>query len=275
MSAPGGRLALLAASPEAAAAAAAWVAGAPAGRRSEPVELAGRAAHLKASPLAGRARWRHAFRAHVLGRSLPRFREYENLAWLRARDFRAPEPLAAGALWGGALPRFQFLFSAEVPAARTLLDELETGDPALRPELLGELAREVARLHALGFVHRDLYPRNLLVAERERGRRLVFLDAWAGGPGLQLRGAAYDLACFFLEGSELLAPEEEGELLAGYFAERAARGRPVERQAFLGRVVRARAALFEQLQRDPGRRRGRPLPRADWRPPAGAADHSR
>jgi aminoglycoside/choline kinase family phosphotransferase len=117
---------------------------------------------------------------------------------------------------------------------------------------------------ALRFVHHDLYPRNLLVAPADAPRRVVFLDAWAGGPAPQWRGPAYDLACFFLEGAELLTRGEQESFLDAYFAERAAQDRPVTRHALLHVARCDRAALRRQLERDPARLRGAPLPRADW-----------
>jgi hypothetical protein len=59
-----------------------------------PFELAGRPAWLKAEPLASRARLRHALRAALLRRPLPRLCEARNLAWLAERGFRVPRPLS-------------------------------------------------------------------------------------------------------------------------------------------------------------------------------------
>ena len=179
-------------------------------RHARFVELAGTRCYFKLSALAGKTRLRYALKRGLLRRKLPRLREFENLGWLRAHGFHAPEPIAAGALWRGGLPRFQFLFTREVPRARTLAEVLAEPAPDVgRAEILDRLAREVARMHALGFVHHDLFPRNLLVAARPDPLRIWFLDCWAGGPPPQLRGPGYDLACVAGEDGWLDGEERE------------------------------------------------------------------
>ena len=176
-------------------------------RRSEIVrfEHAGRALWLKGSPFRGRSRWRHALRGVCLRQPAPRLSEYANLRWLREHDFGAPRALAAGVRRERGLPRYQFLLTEEWDAARTWEDVLEAGrDEPRRADALALLAAEVGRLHAQGFVHRDLYPRNVLLRERGAQLELGFLDAWRGGAGFDLRGPGYDLACWMLSGAELL-----------------------------------------------------------------------
>lgn len=229
------------------------------------VALAGRRAWLKGSPLRGKARLRHALRAHVLRRPLPRVGEYGNLRWLAQRLFRVPDALAAGVLWRAGAPAYQLLVTGLVEGALDLRAHLAARG-ALEPELLDELAGEVARMHALGFVHRDLYPRNLLVTPAPGPRRLVFVDAWRGGARTQLRGPAYDLGCLMLHAPELLSRDERRRFLDGYVAARARQGRPVAREPLLAAVERERRALRARLARRPDLLRGRPLPAVEWRP---------
>ncbi len=127
------------------------------------LEVAGRPAYFKGSPFRGRTRLRHAIRMALLRLDAPRLRELRNLEWLRAHGFGAPEPLAAGLFRTVLGPVYQFLFTARVPAAVTLADFFRDGPRALREPVLRRLANEVARLHVLGFIHHDLYPRNILV----------------------------------------------------------------------------------------------------------------
>lgn len=222
--------------------------------------LAGARVYLKYGSLRGHARRRHGWRARV-GLRLPRLAEYANLEWLRAHDFDAVEPIAAGAYWERGLPHFQFLATRAVEDAETLRARLERDAPTeARALLAARLGGEVARLHRAGFVHRDLFPRNLLVTANDE--RIVFLDAWRGGPGLALpgRGPSYDLACLLVHGVELFATAELDALLDAYFAGRAIEGR--RRGAFLSRVGRQRARLVDHLAR-----KGRttpPLPRHEW-----------
>jgi aminoglycoside/choline kinase family phosphotransferase len=53
----------------------------------------------------------------------------------------------------------------------------------------------VARMHDLGFIHRDLHLRNLVWRREASGPRVLFYDAWRGGARLQSRGISYDVAC--------------------------------------------------------------------------------
>ncbi|HTF90987.1 MAG TPA: lipopolysaccharide kinase InaA family protein [Planctomycetota bacterium] len=215
------------------------------------VRFMGRDAWMKSSLLRGRARFRHSLRHTLLRAPLPRVREAINLAWLEQHAFQVPHPFAAGSL-GGAAPRWQFLISEFV--AGTPLDErLRAADASERGELLLELAQETARMHALGFVHRDLFWRNFLVATAPAKRRLVFIDAWRGGARRQARGPAYDLACLFLEGPSILRESEIRAWLLEYAKARAAKGLPIPGQGFWSAASSARNDLLARVRREPGR----------------------
>lgn len=233
-------------------------------RVAEPVELAGRAAWLKAGPLHGAASWRHALRGLFLRRSVPRVREAENLQWLEHQHFQVPHPLAAGVLRRNGLPVYQFVITSRLSDVVPLPEWLAAASVEERALVLGEIASEVARMHALRFIHRDLYVRNLLIAPAREQRRVVFIDAWRGGPDLQLRGEAYDLACLFLQGAALFTQGEQRTLVLRYVEERARAGRPVDAAQLVARIRRERAALVRQALRDPGRRRAAQPPSADW-----------
>jgi hypothetical protein len=188
-------------------------------------------AHLKYSALSTWPALRHASRALVPWLEIPRLQELANLAWLRERGFGAPRPLVAGALRRAGLPRFQFLATEEIEGARTLADVLAPAagaEPAERAAVLELLARDVARMHALGFVHRDLFARNVLVttdgAAPSAVPRLHFLDAWRGGPRRGLRGFDYDLACFLVDGERLLSRAERERFEKRYAEERSLDG---------------------------------------------------
>lgn len=222
--------------------------------------------YLKGAPLAIRPGWRHALRQCVLRLPPPRLAEYLNLSWMTERHFQCPLPLAGGALFRGGRLRYQFLITREVPNAVGMREFL-SGSNLGRGVVLEEFARELARLHALRFVHRDLYPRNLLVIPQVTGRRVVFLDAWRGGERLQSRGTEFDLGCFFLSAVALLDDTEQAEFLETYADEREAQARPV-RAGWLDAVRRARDAEWRKLERHPHRRRGRDLPPREWNPSA-------
>lgn len=217
----------------------------------------------KFSPLAGRARARHALRRWLLARPAPRLAEFENLAWLRAQGFAAPRPLLAGALVSHGAASFQFLYTEEIPGARTLREACAERGSREREELARALGREVARLHALGFVHRDLYPRNVLLQPGET--RPWFVDAWRAGARRGLRGPSWDLGALALFAPVLLERHEERSLFEAYFDERARHG-SIDRAALLRRTARDRRRHLARL-------RGRPSPEAPlvapptWSPP--------
>jgi hypothetical protein len=193
-------------------------------RLAGALALGAERAYLKASPLAPRPALRHALRRAFRLADLPRLQEFANLAWLRARGFRAARPLLAGAFTRAGLPRYQFLVTAFESGAEPLGDLLPRLAPLARGELLAALARDLARLHALGFVHRDLFPRNLLVRPEE-ALRCIFLDTWRSPPGRSLRGPEHDLGCLMVEGAGLLDGAEQRSFLDTYRRECASLGR--------------------------------------------------
>lgn len=226
-------------------------------------EFQGFDAWFKRSQLVGKTRWRWAVK-RALGARLPRIAEYYNHSWLMERLFETPLPLAAGEFLEHGLPVRQFLISEHVQNAITLEDFLAQGGRGDRKPVLEELAREAARMHALGFVHHDLYPRNILVRKDAASRRLVFLDAWAGGPPPQWRGAAYDLACLFLHADTELEGDELDRFVDRYVSERTVQTRRVDKTALIARMSRARRALIERLRKRPAEQRGRALPGVNW-----------
>jgi aminoglycoside/choline kinase family phosphotransferase len=157
----------------------------------------------------------------------------------------------------------QFLLTVDVPGAITLEAFLRGERVTDRDEVLDELARETARMHALGFVHHDLYPRNVLVLPRTDTARVAFLDAWAGGPPPQLRPAAYDLACLLLHADRELERGEIERFVSTYARERDAHGRPVDAHRVLARAKRIRTRLVERLVARPHERRSEPVPSLD------------
>jgi hypothetical protein len=219
----------------------------------ERLTLAGDEVFLKASPLAARPALRHALRRVLLRRAEPRLAEFANLSWLRAHGFRAAEPRLAGVFRACGLPRYQFLATRWVEAPR--LDAFfAQATLESRAALAAELGRTLARLHALGFVHRDLFARNLLVVAGPAGPEPLFLDAWRGGPGRGLRGPRHDLACLMLDGARLLSPSEQTLFFRSYRD-----GLPAAPgEAFWRSLPAARARLL------PRERRRHPELAPDW-----------
>jgi len=228
-------------------------------------EIARRALWLKGDHLPGSARWRYSLR-RALGIPVPREREARNLIWLRERLFRAPRPLASGVLLRGGFVRYQILVLAPLPEHRSLPDVWRTASAVQRSRWSIELAREVARLHALHFVHRDLHLRNVVIGRDPADtdeRELWLLDAWHAPFARPGRGVAYDLGCLLLDAVALFEPQELSLWLRNYARERAAQGSAVELASLLPQAARHRSQLVARRNA----RAGAAVPLDwDWRP---------
>ena len=220
-------------------------------RQAGFTEFAGGRAYFKLSALQGKTSLRYALKRGLLRAPLPRLSEFANLGWLRENGFNAPEPLAAGALWRRGLPRFQFLLTREVEGAGTLGSWMkEEKEPKERARVLEELARTVARMHELRFLHHDLFSRNILVSSgsmSSRGSRVWFLDCWAGGLPPQARGPSYDLACLTLDVDGRFAPEERDRFLETYASARGTKDPRFDLERFRRCVARDRDALARKF----------------------------
>jgi tRNA A-37 threonylcarbamoyl transferase component Bud32 len=228
----------------------------------EFLTFAGASCYCKAGKLKGRSRWRHALRGWLRLGHAPCVQEYFNMCWLHNRHFQVPLPLVGGVVRRHGLPAYQFLITRQVLGSATLDEALDSEPQPRRRELLRELAQEVGRMHALSFVHHDLFPRNILVAPADWPRRILFLDLWAGGDCLHFRPPAYDLGGFLLESAHLLVAEERREFLEDYRASCQSQGRSAPAD-LLNRIGQQYGKLHRRLAQQPGRLRGRPLPE-DW-----------
>lgn len=228
-------------------------------------EIARRSLWLKGDHLPGSARWRYSLR-RALGIPVPREREARNLIWLRERLFRAPRPLASAVLLRGGVVRYQLLVLAPLPVHRSLSDAWRAASADERSRWSAELAREVARLHSLHFVHRDLHLRNVVIGRDPFStdeRELWLLDAWHAPFARPGRGVAYDLGCLLLDAIALFEPQELGAWLRDYARERAAQGSPVELASLLPQAARHRSALVARRNAREGAAVGLDW---DWRP---------
>lgn len=232
----------------------------------------GAATWLKAGPLSPSGARRHGRRA-LLGLPTPRQAELAHLVWLEARLFRVPRPRFAVAVLRRGRVLYQALATTLVAEAAPFEAANRDAAPHDRLALAEELGRELGRMHALGFLHADLYPRNVLVAPREHGdpagRRLVWLDCWAGGPGHGDRGLARplarDLGTWFAWAVDAWSARERRACLAAYVAARRENGRAVVSLARLAAgLTRERRRELRRLERDPRRLRGARFPRAGY-----------
>jgi hypothetical protein len=256
--------------------------------------------HLKLSLFSAPFRLKTASRVTAPWKKPERLREFENLARLRASGFDALEPLiyAEQRRWG-FLTR-HLLVTRRVPESVDLhalaLQRNAAGAAGAEApgtaDLSGLMARvgaTIAAVHRAGFCHRDLYPRNLLVAPvprsaggaapRELGAglrerrdpapppRIIFLDCRKGTwSALRWLGTAFDVACFDLWGASLLRPAEREAFFAAYL-----RGRRLRAPGlFLRRVERARRRQFARHAGKRSTHKGMGTP-ASEAPPLSAA----
>ncbi|MEM6672020.1 MAG: lipopolysaccharide kinase InaA family protein [Planctomycetota bacterium] len=239
--------------------------------------IAGEELALKGGPLASRGVRRHGLRRALLAAPAPCEAERRNLEWLSKRLFRCAEPVASVTLRRRGAPVQQLLATRWVAGADPFDDAWQRAADPERRALAEEVGREVGRMHALRFLHGDLYPRNALVTQRAddggpgHGRRIVWIDAWAAGPTAWRRGAPYrverDLGAWFSEAADWMDRAQQDQLLTAYADARAANGRPIPNlDTFLQRIRSARRAELAKLEREPRRLRGRPFPIAGWDP---------
>ncbi len=109
------------------------------------------------------------------------FRELVLAAELANRGFRTPAVVAARALSAGAGAWYLDVVSARVERSRDLGRVLAADlrgevELAVRRRLFAAVGALIARLHAHGFVHADLTPRNLLASDDEPASEPWVLD---------------------------------------------------------------------------------------------------
>ena len=129
-------------------------------------------------------------------------REVRNLELFDAIGLRTPQVVARGHDYRAGLLQRAMLVTAEVADAVDLEELIrqkilyQHGVPGAR-HILAQIAIAARKLHARGFYHKDLKPRNILVQKAGREPRLFFFDCPSGHhpPRFMLRrGIVRDLA---------------------------------------------------------------------------------
>jgi hypothetical protein len=130
----------------------------------------------------------------------PEVREFRNLAFLREKGVPAVRPVAAAAETSGGRLLAHALVTEHVEDAVDLAKRLATpgdpvrDDPRLRRRTLVVLGRHLHRMHLEGFVHRDLFARNVLVRVHEGEPSLWLCDCRRGGASSMRSKPLDDLA---------------------------------------------------------------------------------
>ncbi|MEE8169683.1 MAG: lipopolysaccharide kinase InaA family protein [Phycisphaerae bacterium] len=163
-------------------------------------------------------RWRHRWRGMFRGvffRASRAFSEYRNLKHMRRLGIHAVRPVAWGERRIAHFIRSCFLITEAVPNARSLATFVQTFSRRdmvgrrvrVRHEVLSSLAAETRRMHDAGFVHRDLFWRNVLVRPLSGDRfEFYFLDA-SLGKLVRLRSSRRQKIVHDLAALSVLAPE--------------------------------------------------------------------
>ncbi len=137
-------------------------------------------------------RWAHRIRGMFRGTLLRRSRarsEYRALQQMRRLGIQAVRPVAYGERREAGFVRTCFLITESVPDSMPLSAFIQRfaeqrgsrRSVQIRREILTSLARQVRHMHDAGFVHRDLFWRNVLIRCLPGDRfEFYFLDASVG-----------------------------------------------------------------------------------------------
>lgn len=163
-------------------------------------------------------RWKHRWRGMLRGtfiRSSRAKSEYYTLMLMRQLGIQAVRPVAYGERRASHFLRSCFLITEAVPAAMSLANFIKTfshhrATPLARQarvEVLTTLARQVRHMHEAGFVHRDLFWRNVLIRPLPDHRfEFYFLDA-SVGKRIRLAPRRQDSIVHDIAAMSALAPE--------------------------------------------------------------------
>jgi tRNA A-37 threonylcarbamoyl transferase component Bud32 len=111
------------------------------------------------------------------GRTL---REVRNLKALHDAGLPVPQVVLHGAEWRLGVPTRSIVVLRRIAGAQSLREVLQGTAPEGRTDVWAPLGRVVARMHAIGFVHRDLTARNVLVQRADGQVRIHLIDCPRG-----------------------------------------------------------------------------------------------
>lgn len=172
-------------------------------------------------------------------------REWQILHTLRAHGFEVPQPLAVGEDRDRA-----FLLLRELPQAIELRSCLRAarGDTPQRTWLIQAVAKAIARLHAAGFTHPDLYAKHIFINIEQHSIRLIDFQRTCSPRALSWNERWHDLAALDASLSErLVSSHDRLTFLTTYLRASGpgTPGRPLLRQAITA-VTRRTAHLLNR-----------------------------
>jgi hypothetical protein len=179
----------------------------------------------------------------------PEVAEFRALQWLREHGISAVRPVAAASETRRGRLVAHALMTEHVPGTIDLAKRLAApGDPvrdvpSVRRRFAELVGRLVHRMHAEGFVHRDLFARNVLVRVDEDDVRLWLCDCRRGGPPSWRTGPWHDLASLDGDLKERLPRTDRLRALGAYLDEEADPSAAVKKIASLrAKIERATIA---------------------------------
>lgn len=202
--------------------------------------------HLKRYTYAGWAESKGLLGRGTLWGAAPEVNEFRVLAWMRQNQVPAVRPVAAAARTKGGRLVAHALLTEHVPAAVDLQRRLQDPADPLRTaratrRRVGELiGRCLQRMHSFGYVHRDVFARNILVRLDEDGPRIWFLDCRRGGPPSWRSGSWHDLATLDADWKGRWPRSDRLATLRAYLSEEDAAGPAIAHVAKMRTKVKAR-----------------------------------
>lgn len=212
--------------------------------RRVPIQIAGIHGHayLKVYDFKGRS-WRDRLRR---AKPLIEAANYEHMGRI---GIGVPHVLAFGCRRRFGRLVDGFIFTREIPDSVTLEAYFETIDSrhaersseSVRSQIVSNLARTVARMHAANFFHIDLQWRNILVSRSDISDRDIYiLDCVRGGrrihPLMRRHGMLRDLASLYKDARRFLRASEQVRWLRQYFG--------------VARLTETHRAIIQSILRD-------------------------
>lgn len=171
-----------------------------------------------------------------------RKQEFDNLCFLCDAGVPALQPAAAAVTYRGVFLHQELLATVALEGLRDLREVLGEVSEERANVLCARAGATLAQMHDLGFVHRDFFPRNLLVRETAGAPELFVLDCRKGGTNwAPRRNFAYDLGCFDMWSGVLFPVSARHSFFATYVRDRGLRER--EGRALLAKAAKRRQAL--------------------------------